>query len=157
MNTVYKVQILALTFLMSGCGAAPRRADVVEEVVEESVQAPAESATKAGSNLIVLETEAQLNDLIASSKLILVDFFAPWCGPCKQFLSTLEKVAPEFSNVIFVKVNVDDFRVLASQYGVSSIPSIKIYANGDITKSVQDFTGSKSPADLRKLLKELGA
>lgn len=154
-----KLSLLALSFLVSGCGAEPRKAREIaidEAADEEVVEETSVAANKAGSNLFVLESEAQLNDAIASGKLVLVDFFAEWCGPCKRFLETLAKVAPEFPNVIFIKVNVDDFKELASKYQVSSIPSIKIFGNGN-TQPLEKFTGAKSPADLRKLLKELGA
>lgn len=148
-----KLSLLALSFLVSGCGAEPRKTVAVEEeVVEETAVVP----IKAGSNLFDLESESQLNALIASGKLVLVDFFAEWCGPCKEFKDTLAKVAPEFPNVIFVKVNVDTFNQLSTKYKVSSIPSIKIFNNGD-TKPVDQFTGKKSPAELRKLLQKLGA
>jgi len=152
---MYKLPVLAIAFLVSGCGAAPRKVEMIEEEVVVT-QEPVET-NKASNNLVLLENEAQLNDLIASGKLILVDFFASWCGPCKQFLGTLDKVAPEFPNVIFVKVNVDEFKNLAAKYGISSIPSIKIFSNGDATKAVDQFTGAKSPTELRKLLQKLGA
>ncbi len=148
-----KLSLLALSFLVSGCGAAPHKAP---EVVEEAVEETAVETTKAGSNLFELESEAQLNELIASGKLIVVDFFATWCGPCKRFLETLSKVAPEFSDVTFVKVNVDEFGGISKKYGVQALPTVKIFGNGN-TKPLESFTGAKSAAELRKLLKELGA
>ncbi len=151
---MYKLNLLALVFLMSGCGATPKRVEVVEEDISV-VEAP--QATKSMGNLIVLETADQLASLISDSKIILVDLFAPWCGPCRSFLDVLAKVAPEFPNVTFVKVNVDTFPTLSSQYNVSSLPTIKVFTKGDGTKSVKQWTGGKSASELRKILKELGA
>src|SRR5438105_115479 len=113
--SMYKVQIVALTFLVSGCGAAPRTVEVVEEVNTEMPVAPAK---KAGNNLIALENEAQLNDLIASGTLVVVDFFATWCGPCRQFGPVFEQVSSEFPNITFVKVDSDQFNELVKSYGV---------------------------------------
>src|SRR5579871_4506093 len=116
-----KLHILALAFLMSGCGAAPRKVEVVEE--EGVTRGPAK-AVKAGSNFIELENSAQLNDLIASGKLVIVDFFATWCGPCKIFGPVFERVSAEFPNIIFVKVDVEQFKDLSSKYEIRGIPTV---------------------------------
>jgi thioredoxin 1 len=148
-----KLHILALAFLMSGCGAAPRRVEVVEE---EVVREPAEMA-KAGSNFIELENDSQFNDAIASGKFVVVDFFAEWCGPCKQFGPTFKKVSSEFPNIIFIKVDIDKSSSISSKYGIQSVPTIKIFAKGNATKPIQEFVGPKKAGEFRKILEALGA
>ena len=62
--------------------------------------------------------------------LVVVDFFAPWCGPCQRLVGELPKLAAENPNVLFIKVNVDDCQQLAGKFGVSSIPHV-IFCKGN--------------------------
>jgi len=79
------------------------------------------------------------NEVINSDKLVLVDFWAEWCGPCKMLTPTLEQLSSEYGDKIVVgKVNVDDNQQLASQYGIMSIPTVMIFKDGKI---VEQFIG----------------
>jgi len=64
---------------------------------------------------------------------VLVDFYADWCGPCRRLAPVLEDLAAEMPNARIVKVNVDDCPRLATEYGVDSIPSVKVFKNGVVT------------------------
>ena len=69
----------------------------------------------------------------AHGGLVVVDFFAPWCGPCQRLVGELPKIAAENPKVLFIKVNVDDCQQLAHKFGVSSIPHVLFCkGNGDI-------------------------
>jgi thioredoxin 1 len=71
--------------------------------------------------------------VLKEEKLTLVDFWAPWCGPCRAIGPILEELATEYGEKInIVKVNVDDNPVTASQYGVRSIPTLILVKNGTI-------------------------
>lgn len=71
------------------------------------------------------------NEVINSKEPVLIDFWAPWCGPCKMVAPEIEKIAKEYENKIRVgKVNVDESPELASEYGVMSIPSIFLFVKG---------------------------
>ena len=71
--------------------------------------------------------------------LVLVDFFAPWCGPCKMTAPILDELAEEKKEVKFVKIDVDQYGDLAGQYNVSSIPTFVLFKDG---KVVSQFMGA---------------
>jgi thioredoxin 1 len=70
-------------------------------------------------------------NVLASELLVLVDFWAPWCGPCRMVAPIVEEVAAQFEGwVSVVKLNVDDHPAIASQYGIRSIPALVIFKAG---------------------------
>ncbi len=69
------------------------------------------------------------NENIAKG-VVLVDFYADWCGPCKMIAPVLEQVSTELTDVKIVKLNVDEARDIALQYGVMSIPNLILFKNG---------------------------
>lgn len=84
---------------------------------------------------------------------VLVDFWAPWCAPCKTLGPLLERVVASYGGkVALAKVNVDENRELASQFGVRSIPTVKIFLNGDIA---DEFTGAITESELRGIIDSL--
>jgi len=91
-------------------------------------------------------------DVLSASKPVLVDFYASWCGPCKQLAPVVETVSKSYSKkMAFYKVDVDKNPELAQQYGVSSIPSIKIFKNGSLINS---SVGSLSESELRTRIEQ---
>ena len=67
---------------------------------------------------------------------VLVDFWATWCGPCKMLAPTIAKIAEENSGVIKVcKLDVDEEPEIAAKYGISSIPTLKVFVNGEVVNS----------------------
>ncbi|MBQ7779647.1 MAG: thioredoxin [Clostridia bacterium] len=82
---------------------------------------------------------AEFDALLSEGKTVLVDFFATWCGPCKMLAPVLEEVAPEYPDVEFVKVDVDDEPDLARRYGVSVIPTLFVIKNGEITANTKGY------------------
>ena len=88
-------------------------------------------------------------EVLQQSKLVLVDFWAEWCGPCKQIAPTLEELAEKYSkNLSVCKIDVDSNRELALQYNVRSIPSLMIFKNGEMVDSLIGAVGLEELEDL---------
>jgi thioredoxin 1 len=76
-------------------------------------------------------------DVLESKTLVLVDFWASWCGPCKMIAPTVEKIAEEYEGKIIVgKVNVDESTDIAKQYGIMSIPTLVLFKDGQRVNQV---------------------
>jgi thioredoxin 1 len=84
--------------------------------------------------MIHLTSEMQFNDFIKENDLVVLDFSATWCGPCKVLAPQLESLSKVYPNVVFLKVDVDEFEDIASTHNVSAMPTIMFYKNGQVIK-----------------------
>jgi len=80
------------------------------------------------------------NEVLNSEKKVLLDFWAPWCGPCRMVVPIVEEIAAERPDIKVGKINVDEEVELASQFGIMSIPTLVVIENGKI---VNQTTGAK--------------
>ena len=99
--------------------------------------------------MIYLKEEKEFEELIKEG-LVLVDYYADWCGPCQMLTPILEELSKKNETLKIVKINVDEFQQLAVQNKVLSIPAIKIYKDG---KLVNQAVGYQELEDLEALLK----
>jgi putative thioredoxin len=88
------------------------------------------------------------------TKLVILDFWAEWCGPCKQLTPVLEKVAAEYADkgVVLAKVNVDEEQFIAAQFQVRSIPTVYAMFQG---QPVADLTGARTESQLKQYLDQI--
>ena len=95
-------------------------------------------------------TKANFEELVLNNpKSVLLDFWAPWCGPCRMVAPIVEQIAQEREDILLGKINVDEEMELAMEFGVASIPTLVVMKGGKIAaKSI----GYKPKADIEKLL-----
>ena len=87
----------------------------------------------ANEKIINLTSDKFESEVLASSVPVLVDFWAPWCGPCRMVLPIMDELAEDFDQRAKIcKVNVDEEAELAIKFGVSSIPTVILFKNGEI-------------------------
>lgn len=88
-------------------------------------------------------------EVLNSDKPVLMDFWAPWCGPCRMVAPLVEEIAKERSDIKVVKINVDEEQELAMQFGVMSIPTLVVMKDGKIVNQV---TGARPKAQILAML-----
>lgn len=72
-------------------------------------------------------TKENFNATIENNDVVIVDFWAPWCGPCRMFAPTFEAVSEEYPNVVFAKLNTEDQQELAASFNIRSIPTLMVF------------------------------
>nr|2YPM_A Chain A, LAFCA THIOREDOXIN [synthetic construct] len=92
--------------------------------------------------------------LSEADKLVVVDFTATWCGPCKMIAPKFEELSEEYpDNVVFLKVDVDEVEDVAAEYGISAMPTFQFFKNG---KKVDELTGANQEK-LKAMIKKHAA
>jgi thioredoxin 1 len=99
---------------------------------------------------IQLGDENGLDDAVSTYDVVLVDFYADWCGPCRMMEPAIESLAAD-TDAAVVKVDVDRFQGLASQYGVQGIPTLLLFANGELAERM---VGAQQEGSLKNAITE---
>ena len=96
--------------------------------------------------------ETFIAEVLQNDKAVLVDFWAEWCGPCKQVAPVLEEIAGEYADKLTIaKVNIDENPQIAMQYQIMSIPTMSVFSGGEIVKTV---VGSRPKAAILRELSD---
>ena len=104
-------------------------------------------------NEVVLTEQNFKEEVLDCDKIVLVDFWATWCGPCQMIAPVVEQIAKEHSDKLKVgKVNVDDNQELAIKYGVMSIPTLMFFKAGNLVNTVVGF---HSKSELEEIINSL--
>ncbi len=104
------------------------------------------------ANVLEINNDNFETEVISSDVPVLVDFWAPWCGPCKMIGPIVEELAGEYEGKVKVaKINVDNNQELAAKFGIRGIPTVMVFKGGE---AVNSFVGLKSKADLASALDE---
>ena len=107
----------------------------------------------AESSATLALTERNFSEIVAATPVLLVDFWAPWCGPCRAVAPVLEDIArAEAGRLVVAKVNVDEEPTLAQRYGVQAIPTLLLFKDGRI---VDTMVGAPPKAELTRRLAAL--
>ena len=89
---------------------------------------------------VVLTVENFENEVLKSDKPVLVDFWATWCGPCRMIAPIIEEIAHDYEGKLKVcKINVDEQEELAVKFGISSIPTLLLFKNGEVVKNTLGY------------------
>lgn len=101
-------------------------------------------------SIINLTKDIYHNEVMETEKVVVIDFWATWCGPCKMMAPVVEEVAKDYPDVKVCKVNVDEEPELSNAFKIVSIPTIVVIKNGEIIDSV---VGYRPKEDIEKIIK----
>lgn len=102
---------------------------------------------------ITLTAENFEKEVMQSDMQVLVDFWAPWCGPCRMLAPIVEEIAEEYADSVKVgKVNVDEQPALAAQFGIASIPALLVFRNGKLVNSAVGYRSKVLVEDMLGLV-----
>lgn len=113
---------------------------------------------------VVELTQQNFEDTVTNNGFVIVDFWAPWCGPCRSFAPTFESVSEEHQDIVFAKVNTEEEQAIAAHFGIRSIPTLMIFRDkviifsqpGALPESAfKELIGKASELDMDEVRKQI--
>ncbi|MFH5797193.1 thioredoxin [Haladaptatus sp. CMAA 1911] len=121
--------------------------EIRERKREELVNGESEANGETAEQPVHVESEPQFRELTEAGGIVLVDFYADWCGPCKMLEPALETVAAQ-TDAVVAKVNIDQHQPLAQRHGVRGVPTLQLYADGEPVKRLVGMQDEAALTDL---------
>lgn len=142
-----KACLLMTLIVVCGVSSCEKVRSLADRFRKKPVVAEA-SASQAGSMVTELEDSTYAGFLVQPDKLVIIDFYADWCGPCRKLSPQLDQISSAYGGTVVVgKVNVDRCGQTAAKEGIHSIPDVRLIRNG---KVVDKFVGLPAENDLRR-------
>lgn len=91
---------------------------------------------------IIHVSKDNFKEIVEQNEVVLLDFYANWCGPCRMLAQVLEEIAEENPNIVIGKINVDEEGELAQSFSIRSIPQLYICKNGKVVKNISGYVAS---------------
>lgn len=113
---------------------------------------------------VVELTQQNFEDTVTNNGFVIVDFWAPWCGPCRSFAPTFESVSEEHQDIVFAKVNTEEEQAIAAHFSIRSIPTLMIFRDkviifsqpGALPESAfKELIGKASELDMDEVRKQI--
>ncbi|QCJ48202.1 MULTISPECIES: thioredoxin [Haloprofundus] len=111
------------------------------------------STPESAEKPVHVEDQSHLESLVAENDVVVVDYYADWCGPCKMLEPTLEELAAE-TDAVVAKLDIDEHQQLAQSAGVRSVPTLEFYANGEAAERV---VGVQEKSSLESMVSQLSS
>ena len=133
--------ILGMLSLVVLVGCEAKRADsapAANSGTKSAATAPAAPAGGSESHFAKVITEASFEaDVLTSDQVVMVDFWAPWCGPCRTIAPSVEEIAKEYEGkAVIAKLDVDNAQAIATKYEVNGIPALLFFKNGEVVDRI---------------------
>jgi thioredoxin 1 len=136
------LMVLPIVMLLAACDKVRNAARNLEKKAGDA------AGSAASTQVIQLSGDSFESFTAQQGKVVIIDFYADWCGPCRKLAPILDRVAAESGGLVVIgKVNVDQQRELAGQHKVHSIPDVRIFRNG---KQVDRFVGAPGETQVRE-------
>lgn len=96
--------------------------------------------------------ESNFNSIFTNDNTVIIDFWAPWCGPCRQFAPTFEAAAAKHEDIVFAKVNTEEEQALGTSFNIRSIPTLMVFRERVM---LYNQAGALAPAQLEALIEQV--